>query len=148
MMKHFTAADILRQQGLRQARRREAFNVILENCYKKIQKCVQVTRNVFSCFCDVPEFIIGYPLYDLNECIKYCMDTLISKGFQVQYIFPRVLLISWMPANNGLLEDKNQSTTATTKTTTTTKTTNARKKTFVQKLPAANMRTKVVLDLS
>ena len=146
MMKHFTAADILRQQGLRQARRREAFNVILENCYKKIQKCVQVTRNVFSCFCDVPEFIIGYPLYDLNECIKYCMDTLISKGFQVQYIFPRVLLISWMPANNGLLEDKNQNqSTPTTKTTTTTKAVGARKKTFVQKLPT---RTKVVLDLS
>lgn len=98
MLKHFTAADILKQQGQRQAKRHEAFNIIIDNCYKKIQKCIQVTRNVYSCFCEIPEFIIGYPLYDLNECIQYCMNILIKKGFSIQYIFPRVLYISWMPA--------------------------------------------------
>ena len=96
-MKHLTAADILKQQGARQAKRYEAFELILENCYKIIQKCIQVTRNVYSCCFEVPEFIIGFPLYDLNECIQYIVRILVSKGFAVQYMFPRMLFVSWAP---------------------------------------------------
>jgi hypothetical protein len=102
-MRYLTAADILKQQGARQARRYEAFEIILENVYKKIQKCIQVTRNVFSCFFEVPEFIIGYPLYDLNECIQYIVKILISKGFAIQYMFPRILFVSWSPKPNATL---------------------------------------------
>ena len=102
-MKHLTAADILKQQNSRQTRRHEAFNIILDNCYKRIQKCVQVLRNVHSCFFEVPEFLIGYPLYELNECIQYCIDILTSKGFAVQYIFPRILMISWLTPRSQAL---------------------------------------------
>jgi hypothetical protein len=102
-MKYLTAADILKQQGVRQAKRYEAFEIILENVYKKIQKCIQVTRNVFSCFFEVPEFLIGYPLYDLNECIQYIVKILVTKGFAIQYIFPRILFVSWMPKANATL---------------------------------------------
>lgn len=97
MSKYLSASDILKQQQKKQTKRQEAFDFILEQCYKKIQKCIQVTRNVFECFFEIPEFLIGYPLYDLNECTSYCHALLTSKGFQVQYIFPRVLFISWKP---------------------------------------------------
>lgn len=97
MKKYLSASDVLRQQQAKQSKRQEAFEIILDQCYKKIQKCIQVTRNVFECFYEIPEFIIGYPLYDLSECTVYCYNLLINKGFQVQYIFPRVLFISWKP---------------------------------------------------
>ena len=102
-MIHLTAADVLKQQNMRLVRRREAFNVILETCYKRIQKCIQVTRNAYSCFCEVPEFLIGYPLYELNECLQYCIDMMTAKGFAVKYIFPRVLLVSWLPPKQAAL---------------------------------------------
>jgi len=102
-MKYLSAADILKQQTTRQNKRFEAFEHIVASCYKRIEKCVQVTRNVYSCFFEVPEFLIGYPLYDLNECIGYVVNILNSKGFTVQYMFPRVLMVSWLPKNTMTL---------------------------------------------
>jgi hypothetical protein len=101
--KYLSAADILKQQVQKQTRRYEAFEHIVSSCYKKIEKCVQVTRNIYSCFYEVPEFLIGFPLYDLNECIQYVANILTTKGFTVQYMFPRVLLVSWMPKNSMTL---------------------------------------------
>ena len=121
-MKHLTAADIMKQQSMRQNRRREAFDNILENCYKRIQKCVHVLRNVESCFFEVPEFVIGYPLYELNECIQYCINILTSKGFAVKYIFPRILMISWLPPRQLTLPEPGRAAAKT-----------GEKKVFVQK---------------
>jgi hypothetical protein len=102
-MKYCTATDILNMQKKKQEKRFEAFDKITEQCYKKIEKCVEITRNIFSCLFEVPEFMIGYPLYDLNECLQYVMRILISKGFVVNYSFPRLLLVSWLPPSNTLL---------------------------------------------
>ena len=47
------------------------------------------------CFFEVPEFVIGYPLYNINECVNYIHDKLTSNGFLVKYYFPNILYISW-----------------------------------------------------
>ena len=44
---------------------------------------------------EVPEFIIGRPVYKLNDCIEFVQKQLVNKGFKVRYFFPRVLYISW-----------------------------------------------------
>jgi hypothetical protein len=44
---------------------------------------------------EVPEYVCGFPLYDLNSCIKYLIDSLKVNGFLVKYYFPKVLYISW-----------------------------------------------------
>ena len=82
-------------QKVKTERRREAFEKILESCYKKMENCVKVTRNANSLFFEVPEVMMGYPLYDLNECVSYVIDFLKSKGFTVTYTFPKLLYISW-----------------------------------------------------
>jgi hypothetical protein len=44
----------------------------------------------------VPETIIGVPRYDQAACVAYLIDKLQQNGFNVRYIHPNTLFISWM----------------------------------------------------
>jgi hypothetical protein len=44
----------------------------------------------------VPEMIIGVPKYDQGSCIAYLIDKLKNNGFNVRYIHPNTLFISWL----------------------------------------------------
>jgi hypothetical protein len=46
-------------------------------------------------FYEVPLFVVGYPLFDISECIEFLIKELESNGFLVRYFFPRYLYISW-----------------------------------------------------
>jgi hypothetical protein len=48
------------------------------------------------CWFLVPETILGVPKYDQGACIAYLMDKLKTSGFNVRYIHPNLLFISWM----------------------------------------------------
>lgn len=48
-----------------------------------------------TCFFQVPEYIVGLPVYKLDNCIKYLIFSLKKGGFQMQYYYPNVLQISW-----------------------------------------------------
>jgi hypothetical protein len=97
MSKYLSAKDIVAAQTKRQNKRSESFDQILDKCYKTIKRSVEVLRNNNNCFVEIPEFLIGYPLYDLNECIQFVVQKLTVNGFYVKYFFPRVLFISWAP---------------------------------------------------
>lgn len=92
-MKHLSAVDI--QQNLRKKneQRKECFNKLLEKCYVKIEKASNMNKPL--CIYDIPEFLLGYPLYNLNECITYLYNALINQGFTVHYIFPKILVVTW-----------------------------------------------------
>jgi hypothetical protein len=47
------------------------------------------------CWYLVPEIIIGIPKFDQGACIAYLMDKLKNSGFNVRYIHPNLLFISW-----------------------------------------------------
>jgi hypothetical protein len=48
------------------------------------------------CWFVVPELIIGVPKYDQASCIAYLMDKLKENGFNIRYIHPNTLFISWL----------------------------------------------------
>jgi len=48
------------------------------------------------CWFVVPEMIIGVPKYDQGACIAYIIDKLKENGFNVRYIHPNTLFISWL----------------------------------------------------
>ena len=52
--------------------------------------------NESFCWFVVPEIIIGVPKYDQGACIAYLIDRLKDNGFNVRYIHPNTLFISWM----------------------------------------------------
>ena len=85
--------DIVKTFQQKSERRQLCFEKIIENVFKRIEKSVVLSR--FACLYEVPEFMLGFPLYDLNECVVYILQQLHKNGFIVRYFFPRVLHISW-----------------------------------------------------
>jgi hypothetical protein len=55
---------------------------------------------------NVPEYIFGEPLYDNGDCISYLVKKLEDNGFEVKYIHPNNLYISWMKFIPSYVRDK------------------------------------------
>lgn len=101
-MKHLSVHDIMRTFEQKNEKKKQCFEKILELCYKRIEKSVSLSK--FACLYEIPEFLLGYPLYDLNESVVYMLQQLQKNGFIVRYFFPRVLHISWETQE---IKDKN-----------------------------------------
>jgi len=74
-------------------KRLEIYNKILKECHNKIRFNSKLDRKY--CFFLVPEFIFGTPLYDIEELRNHVMNSLQKNGFQLMYIHPNWLFISW-----------------------------------------------------
>ena len=66
---------------------------VLEICNRRVLSSAD--RHKTSCFFEFPEYVIGYPLFDLNACMDYCKKQLVANGFLVNYYFPNKFYISW-----------------------------------------------------
>ena len=71
------------------------YQKILQRVHKKIKITSRSRKCEKHCFYLVPEFVLGVPIYDTSTCITYIIDKLIDNGFQVRYIHPNMLFISW-----------------------------------------------------
>jgi hypothetical protein len=74
----------------------ELFNKILNRIHVRIRTVSRQRRDEQFCWFLVPEMIIGVPKYDQGACIAYLMSQLKDNGFNIRYIHPNVLFISWM----------------------------------------------------
>lgn len=92
-MKMLNIMDIHRAMNERKNRMNECFDKVLERCHRKIVQCSQ--QQLLTCFYEVPEYMFGFPIYDLNECITYVMEALKSNGFLAHYYFPKYIYVSW-----------------------------------------------------
>lgn len=72
------------------------FNKILNRIHVKIKTISRQKIDEQFCWFLVPEIIIGVPKYDQSACIAYLIDKLKSNSFNVRYIHPNMLFISWM----------------------------------------------------
>lgn len=85
--------DLLRAEDQRKKNRQRSFEQVLTNIYTRMKSLAGIRHT--RCMYQVPEFMFGYPLYTLNECIAFIHDRLSSSGFVCTYYFPNVLYISW-----------------------------------------------------
>ena len=74
-------------------RRMELYDSILKKCHSRILYNSSLKRTY--CFYQIPEFVIGVPLYDVIELRKYIMNSLKTNGFDLLYIEPNWLFIQW-----------------------------------------------------
>jgi hypothetical protein len=72
------------------------FNKILNRVHVRIRTTSRQKIDEQFCWFVVPEIIIGVPKYDQGACIAYIMDKLKTNGFNVKYIHPNTLFISWL----------------------------------------------------
>ena len=72
------------------------FNKILNRIHVRIRTTSRQKLDEQFCWFVVPEIIIGVPKYDQGACIAYIIDKLQQNGFNVKYIHPNTLFISWL----------------------------------------------------
>lgn len=74
----------------------DAFNIILNACHKKIKTIAESGGQ--SLYYPIPPIIIGYPLYNYSNCMKYIINELNNSGLHVS-ILPEpnnnYIYISW-----------------------------------------------------
>jgi hypothetical protein len=73
----------------------ELFNKILNRIHVRIKTTSRQKLDEQYCWFVIPEIIIGVPKYDQGACIAYLIDKLKTNGFNVKYIHPNTLLITW-----------------------------------------------------
>lgn len=90
-------------------KRLEIYDNVLVKCHSRIKYNSSLERTY--CFYQIPEFIIGVPLYRVTEMRTYIINSLKNNGFKIMYIEPNWLFISWeLPgisklANTGLKKE-------------------------------------------
>jgi hypothetical protein len=72
------------------------YNKILNRIHIRIKTTSRQKIDEQFCWFVVPELIIGVPKYDQASCIAYLMDKLKENGFNIRYIHPNTLFISWL----------------------------------------------------
>jgi hypothetical protein len=71
------------------------YNKILNRIHVRIKSVSNQRTDEQFCWYLVPEIIIGVPRYDQASCIAYIISKLKENGFNVRYIHPNTLFISW-----------------------------------------------------
>jgi hypothetical protein len=73
----------------------ELFKKLLNRIHVRIKTTAKHNVHEKFCWFVVPEIIIGVPKYDQAGCIAYLISKLQTNGFNVRYIHPNLLFISW-----------------------------------------------------
>jgi hypothetical protein len=88
--------DLYEKKKERDLKNLELFNKILNRIHVRIKTTSRQKRDEQFCWFIVPEIIIGVPKYDQGACIAYLMNKLKDNGFNIRYISPNTLFISWV----------------------------------------------------
>ena len=72
------------------------YNKLLNRIHVRIKTVSRQKVDESFCWFVVPEVMIGVPKYDQGACIAYLLDKLKDNGFNVRYIHPNTLFISWL----------------------------------------------------
>lgn len=96
------AEDLIKAQKAKSDHKNKTFEKILQKIEKKV--LLASSADFYMTYYQVPEFIIGLPVYKLDECIDYLIKRLKTNGFTIEKYEPNILIISWIPN-----KDKNKS---------------------------------------
>jgi hypothetical protein len=90
------ASDLVKQQHEKDKRKFDTYNKI----YKKIEKKISLesAANNYYTLYEIPELILGIPLFNVRESSLYIKKQLEKNGFKVDHYDPNKLLITWLPS--------------------------------------------------
>jgi len=89
------ATELVKRQKEKENKKFITFNKIYSNIEKKITKASD--RNLYSTFYQIPQILIGFPSYSINECYSYIDNKLKNDGFKTEEYLDNIILISWKP---------------------------------------------------
>ena len=103
-MSQLNISDLYAKTNEKNLKRLEIYDNVLVKCHNRIKYNSNLEKTY--CFFQIPEFIIGTPIYDINEMRKYVINSLKNNGFKIMYIEPNWLFISWIQESNKKLVNK------------------------------------------
>jgi hypothetical protein len=71
------------------------FNKILNRIHKRINHTSKNKVDDKHIWFTVPEYIFGEPCYLKGDCIGYLVVKLEENGFDVRFVYPNTLFVSW-----------------------------------------------------
>jgi len=103
----YSIQEIHKKQRDKEKMRIKIYEKISAKCFNKIKETAN--NEVTYCFFQMPEYIPGYPIYNMTECIMYLIDLLHEKGFKARYCDKFLIFISWnFPKTNyKMIENTN-----------------------------------------
>ncbi len=87
------AQDLIKSQKEREKIKYKTFSKIYSNIEKKIT--IASASNFYYVWYEIPEFIIGFPLYNVTECKSVVIKQLQDNGFKVEEFDNNIILVSW-----------------------------------------------------
>ena len=92
-MSQLKISDLYSTINEKNLKRLEVYDSVLVKCHKRIMYNSKLEKTY--CFYQIPEFIFGVPLYNPQEMVKYVINSLENNGFNLMYVDPNWLFISW-----------------------------------------------------
>jgi hypothetical protein len=93
-MQRLNIFDLYKSANDKKSNKKVQFEHVLTKCHSAIKNA---NKHHQACFYEVPEVIIGIPLYNVTDCITYIIHGLKDNGFLVKYIYPKTIYINWDP---------------------------------------------------
>jgi hypothetical protein len=82
------------EKSIKETSKIDIFNIVLNKCVEKIIFTNRNTNKTFIIF-EIPKILIGYPNYDIKNCILFLINRLSGKGYLIEFIEPFYLYIDW-----------------------------------------------------
>jgi hypothetical protein len=102
-MSQLNIRDLYSTINQKTIKRMEIYDETLQKCHRRIKYNADLQRTY--CFFQIPEFIIGVPLFNPQEMRTYVINSLKTNGFQLIYVEPNWLFISWDDKGSKILID-------------------------------------------
>jgi len=87
--------DLYARQKDRDLKQLAIFNKILNRVQKRIQTVSRTKQSDKHIWFTIPEYLFGEPVYDKGDCTAYLVTKLEENGFDVKYMHPNTLFVSW-----------------------------------------------------
>jgi hypothetical protein len=87
--------DLYDKSHQRDLKQLSIFNKILNRIHNKIKTTTRCQKKDTHVWFAVPEYIFGESVYNQGDCIGYLVVKLEENGFNVRYVHPNTLFVSW-----------------------------------------------------
>jgi hypothetical protein len=87
--------ELYEKQQRRDLRQVSIFNKILNRIHHRIKITSRTKKTDKHIWFVVPEYIFGEPVYNKGDCIAYVIAKLESNKFNIRYVHPNTLFVSW-----------------------------------------------------
>ena len=103
----FSVFEIHKKQRKKEINKLKLYRKIINKCFAKIR--LAVDRDQLFCFFQIPEYIRGYPLFNMTNCLFFILDNLSKKGFSCKYCGKYQIYITWPQKKRNLQLDNKPS---------------------------------------